>query len=433
MHRARRVAVSEDEPVQIPPASPITTPIAPTLRERVAALAPAAKLVDAAARAGIAAYLVGGTVRDLLLDREPLDIDVAVDGEPDRLVALLDAVELNAEAPTPTRFQTLALELCGARVDIARTRSERYPHPGALPEVAPAGIEVDLWRRDFSVNAIAVGLSGPYTGALLALPGALENLAAGRLAVLHDQSFIDDPTRLLRLARYAARLRFKPEAHTRALASEAIAAGALKTLSGPRLGNELRLLAAEQEPLAAFAAAAELGLPWTLDRSRAARALELLPADGRGGLLVLAASFSQQPYSADARSLKATLDHLGFSANERELIVQAAGRAPALAARLAAAHSGAEIAAAVGGAPVEAVALAATLAGETQARSWLADLRHRALAISGDDLIAHGIPEGPAVGAGLAAARTGLFDGLADSGAAQLELALRAASAQRQR
>ncbi len=433
MHRARRVAVSEDEPVQIPPASPIATALAPALQERVAALTPAARLADAAARAGIAAYLVGGTVRDLLLDREPRDIDVAVDGEPDRLVALLDAAELNAEAPTATRFQTLALELGGVRVDIARTRSERYPHPGALPEVAPAGIDIDLWRRDFSVNAIAVGLSGPHAGVLLTLPGALENLAASRLAVLHDQSFTDDPTRLLRLARYAARLDFQPDVHTRALAAEAIASGALQTLSGPRLGNELRLLAAEQEPLAAFAAAAELGLPWTLDRRRAARALELLPADGRGDLLVLAASFSQQPYSTDARPLAATLDHLGFNANERELIVQAAGRAPALAARLGAAGSGAEIAAAVAGAPVEAVALAATFAGETQARSWLSDLRHRALAISGDDLIAHGIAEGPAVGAGLAAARAALFDGLAEGAPAQLELALQAARAQRQR
>jgi len=417
--------------VQTPPASPITAASAPALRERAAALAPVAALAAAGAEAGIATYLVGGTVRDLLLAADPLDIDVAVDAEPAALAARLDRNELGSGAGAETRFQTLGLELCGMRVDVARTRSERYARPGALPDVAPAGIEADLWRRDFSVNAIALGLSGPHAGTLLALPGALDDLASARLAVLHERSFRDDPTRLLRLARYAARLHFQPDARTRALAAQAIGGGALQTLSGQRTGGELRLLAAERDPLAAFAAAAELGLPWTLESASAAAALTLLPADGRRDLLVLAASFSRQDGCQDAGQLAARLGELGFTAHERELIVAAACRAPRLATRLAGAQSGAEIAAAIGAAGVEEVALAAVRSGEAQARAWLADLRHRRLAISGDDLIAHGIPEGPRVGVGLRAARSALLDGVACDRPAQLEVALRAARAQR--
>jgi tRNA nucleotidyltransferase (CCA-adding enzyme) len=137
----------------------------------------------------------------------------------------------------------------------------------------------------------------------------------------------------------------------------------------------------------------------------------------------------QQAHGSDVQQLAARLDQLGFSAHEREIIAQAACQAPALAARLQATRAGAEIGAAIDGARVETVALAATWGGEAQALSWLSDLRHRALAIGGDDLIAHGIPEGPALGAGLGAARAALLDGVADSRQTQLELALRVARA----
>lgn len=406
---------------------PSQTPVQPPLWDRVNGLGPVAELAATAARAGIAAYLVGGTVRDLLLGREPLDVDLAVDAEPAALAPLL-----GGGTPQQTRFQTFETLVGETRVDVARTRSESYPRPGALPEVMPAGIELDLWRRDFSVNAFAIGLSGPHTRAMLAPPGALEDLAARRLSVLHERSFSDDPTRLLRLARYAARLGFEPDAHTRKLAEEAIAGGALQTLSGPRIGSELRLLAAEDEPLAAFAAAAELRLPWTLDRERTTEALALLPADGRADRLVLAAVFERQISPGGSPSeLAATLDRLGFNAHDRDAVAQAAGRATSLARRLERARSGAEIAAAVDGAQSEAVALAGAHAGREQARTWLEDLRHRALEITGADLLAAGIAEGPALGAGLAAARAALLDGVAQTRQQQLELALRVARGER--
>lgn len=360
-------------------------------------------------------YLVGGAVRDLMLGRAVADVDLAVDGDLGALVATFDPSN-----GAQTRFGTVSVMRAGHRYDFARTRRERYPHPGALPEVEPAGIGADLARRDFSVNAIALGLSGARTGDLLAAPGALEDLRTGRLSVLHDRSFIDDPTRLLRLARYAARLGFAPDPHTQELAAEAIASDALGTISGTRIGNELRLLATEPDPVVAFEAAADIGLPWTIDPALARAALEALPADGRADLLVLTCVLGQD------EQLAGELDRLGFSAPDRDTIVEGAGAA-VLAQRLADAHTRSEIARTVGTAAIETVALAYGQGSRAQSSTWLHDLRRRTLEITGRDLIANGVPEGPRIGAALQAARDALMDGDATDRESQLRVALRAA------
>src|SRR5207248_1818743 len=176
------------------------------------------------------------------------EIDLAVEGDPDPLLAALGGADVEHE-----RFGTATVD----GVDVVRARAERYPQPGALPEVRPGTIDDDLQRRDFSVNAIAVALDGAE---VRAVDHAGEDLDARRLRVLHDDSFRDDPTRLWRLARYAARLRFAIEERTLQLASEAVADGALMTVSGVRMGNELRLALREPDPVAALVEAASLGL-----------------------------------------------------------------------------------------------------------------------------------------------------------------------------
>jgi len=392
----------------------------------LAELAPLSELAARPPRHGV--YLVGGGLRDLILGRPLLDVDLATEGEASELAARLGAS--GAEA---TRFGTVTVALGGLRYDIARTRRERYPQPGALPEVEPADIDADLLRRDFTVNAIAVGVLGPRTGEVVAAPRALDDLASRRLAVLHDTSFLDDPTRLLRLARYAARLGFEVAPQTRQLAEHAIASGALSTISGTRLGNELRLLAAEPDPVAAFRSAADLGLPWSLDTALATRALHALPPDGRPDLLVLALALippgsKDSPARGGARGrLIDELDQLGFTATDRETITEAATQAPALADRLAQARSRSEIARAVGNAGAGTVALASALGPPEPAQRWLEELRHVRLEITGDDLVGGGVPQGPAVGRGLTAARDALLDGSAPDRASQLEVALRAA------
>lgn len=388
------------------------------LFDRARTLAPIAAILPHAANIQADVYLVGGTIRDLLLDRAFVDVDLAVDGDPLRLAAAI-----GAPAAGESRFGTLSVTRDGIRYDLARTRSERYPRPGALPEVAPGGIEEDLTRRDFTANAIALGLAGARAGELIAAPGALEDLERRTLAVLHDGSFEDDPTRLLRLARYAARLDFDVAPHTRELARAAIANHALDTVSGTRIGNELRLLATEPDPLAAFQAAHDLGLPWAIDPEPTRSALEVLPDDGRADLLVLACVLGSQP----GEGLVPELDRLGFTAPDRDAIAQAATQARTLAKRLANTTSRSGIAREVGAAGIETVALAFSQGAPSQSLTWLQDLRHLELAISGDDLKANGIPEGPAVGQGLRAAKDALLDGIANDRDAQLQVALKAA------
>ncbi len=371
-----------------------------------AAIAEIAPLVGVS---GDDVYLVGGTVRDLILGREFIDVDLAVDGEPASLAAAI-----GEPRGIETRFGTVSVDRAGYRYDLARTRSERYERPGALPEVEPAAIEADLGRRDFTVNAMALAINGAPE--LLTAPGALADLDAGQLAVLHDRSFLDDPTRLLRLARYGARLGFRPAQRTRALATEAIAGGALDTVSGTRIGNELRLLATEPDPIAAFEAVAELGLPWTIDAVTARRALQVLPEDGRAELLVLACVLEPE-----------RLDELGFTSADRDTIAQAATQSRDLARRLADTSSRSEIARIVGSFGSETVALAFSQGAPSQAQTWLQDLRHVTLDITGDDLIRHGLEEGPEIGRALARARDALMDGVAPDKASQLRVALSAA------
>jgi len=396
------------------------------LWERIRAL-PAAQPLLARLDGRAPVHLVGGAVRDVLLGGTPFDLDIAVEGDAAALAA-----SLGGKLRLHDRFGTSTVLLDGFAYDIVRSRRESYARPGALPDVEPAPLADDLLRRDFTVNAIALGLTGEVAGELNAAPGALEDLRARRLRVLHDRSFIDDPTRLLRLARYAARLGFEVEPHTRELASAAIESGALQTVSGARVGAELRLLAREDDPVAGLAALADLGLHRAIhpgfgleDDALARRALELLPEHARRDRLALALAARGVP----AAELAGLLDALAFEAEDRDVIVASAGNAAELAAALRAAQAPSDIAAAAAGAPAEAVALAGALGPEAEARDWLERLRHVRLSIDGRDLLAAGVPEGPSIGRGLRAALAAKLDGVAPDRESELARALKAAGA----
>ena len=394
------------------------------LLERVRSLPAAGPLMAHLGAAG-GVYLVGGAVRDLLLGGVPFDLDLVVEGDAAALAA-----SLGGELTVHDRFGTSTVRLDGYVYDIARSRRETYARPGALPDVEPAPLAEHLLRRDFTVNALAIGLGGEGAGELRAAPGGLEDLDARRLRVLHDRSFIDDPTRMLRLARYAGRLAFAVEPHTRALAGEAIAGGALNTVSGSRLGAEIRLLAGEHDPVDAFGALRDLGLDVALhpgfgldDEDLARRALALLPTGERRDRLVLSVASRRLP----AAELPALLDALAFEAGDRETIVLAATRAESLARALEAAATPSAIGAAAAGAPAELVALAGALGPERQAREWLEHLRLIRLSIDGRDLIAAGVPEGPAIGRALRAALAAKLDRRACGREQELAEALNAA------
>lgn len=366
-------------------------------------------------------YLVGGAVRDLMLERSPRELDVVVEGDSS---VLASALGTPVEHP---RFGTATVQLDGARIDVAAARQERYPVPGALPEVEPATLDEDLLRRDFTVNAIAVSLAGEHPGGVHAVPDALEDLGAGRLRVLHEQSFSDDPTRLLRLARYAARLEFEIEPHTAELAARAVASRALDTVSGARIGAELRLALGESDAVGTLAAMDDLGVlaalhpRLRLDRGAIERALDLMPSDARPDLLAMAAltlpltltttsgGGAPDRRSCDLRSvaddpraeIAALLDRLEFGASDRDRIAAAASAVPCLVDDLpVAVERPSRLRAAVAGTPPEGIALAGGVSepAAEPARRWLTVLRYIHLELTGDDLLAAGVPEGPEVG-----------------------------------
>ena len=415
---APRTPGREDARVEIAPPS--------ELLAKVAALPSGGPLVERL-RGSPGVHLVGGAVRDLLLGGVPTDLDLVVEGDGSELIS-----RLGGRVVAHERFGTWAVTAAGFSYDIAQARRETYAQPAALPEVEPATLAEDLLRRDFTVNAIALALGGPEAGRLSAAPRALKDLDQRQLRVLHARSFIDDPTRLLRLARYRSRLGFSVEQETARLVDEARAGHALAVLSGAREGAELRLLAAEPDPLSALRTVGELGLDAEIqpefgvredDLELGRRALALLPSDASSGCLAMALAWRHVP----AQDLPGLLDRLAFEADERGVILAAAGHLHRVANALAQSRRPSEIAAAAAPWPLEVVALAGALGPEQAARAWLGELRHVELDISGADLLAAGIAQGPAIGRGLRAALEARLDGRAEDRPAQLAVALREA------
>ena len=199
---------------------------------------------------GLAVYLVGGPVRDLLLDRPTTDLDFCVEGDAALFVdSLIMRYGGKADYNGTGLFGT-AKWLPDERdrhmvIDFARTRRETYKHPGALPTVDLVWVPIaeDLFRRDFTISALAINI---ISGELIDPYGGEADLHAGLIRVLHDQSFIDDPTRLFRAARFGARLQFQIEAHTTSLVREALPV--LDRVSGERIANEIERIFAEAEP-----------------------------------------------------------------------------------------------------------------------------------------------------------------------------------------
>ena len=354
-----------------------------------------------------AVYVVGGAVRDALLGRTSHELDFVVEGDA-VAVARRAAERLGGNVTVHDRFGTATVAAPGATFDLAGARRERYERPGALPDVElGASLAEDLERRDFTVNAIALHLAD---GELTFYPDAREDLEARVLRVLHDRSFIDDPTRLLRLARYSARLGFEPEPETDRLAATAIAGGALDTVTGSRLGAELRLLLREPQPAALLAlerhglGRALLGDDFAVDAEVVKRALALAPS--RPDLAAFATTFS------DA----ARLDDLAFPAAEREIV---AAPVPDLRDDM----TDVELWRALRRTAPETVAVAGARGPYEAARRWLTDIRHRRLAIDGHDLVAAGL-EGPAVGQALDRAMEIMLEGRAPGRDEQLAAAL---------
>ncbi len=191
-------------------------------------------------------YVVGGFVRDLLLRRENLDLDIVIEGDAIAFAQYLTD-KWDGRLQSHRKFGTATVTRPdGFKIDFVSARSETYEHPAALPLVRWGTIEDDLYRRDFSMNALAMDLNPDSFGALVDCTDGLKDLRAGNIRVLHNQSFIHDPTRIFRAIRYEQRYGFQIVENDQTLIREAIRQGVLEFVSGQRIRNEIDCILAEE-------------------------------------------------------------------------------------------------------------------------------------------------------------------------------------------
>jgi tRNA nucleotidyltransferase (CCA-adding enzyme) len=310
-------------------------------------------------------------------------------------------------------------------VDLASTRKETYSQPGALPDVEPASLDDDLARRDFTVNAMAAALP---SGEVRDPHGGREDLESGVIRVLHAGSFIDDPTRLLRAVRYESRLGFRMDAETERLAREAIAADALATVSGARIRDELLDLVGEPAVAASVGRMADLGLD---------RALSPVLGDARAEDVAAAADAAeawggQRRFAAlaamiapDPEDLAGWIEDLNLRAEDRDAVLHAARKGPQLVRSLEPALADSDIHAFLHCELPETLGVAVALGARPEPIDrYLERLSEVRLELTGDDLRAAGIPEGPAIGRALRETLKRKLDGEVNGRDAELELAL---------
>ncbi|MFQ5834725.1 MAG: CBS domain-containing protein [bacterium] len=209
---------------------------------------------------GYRAFIVGGFVRDLLLGIENLDVDLVIEGDGIKFAAQF-ARELGGKVKKYPEFGTAVLTLAdGFKLDVATARKEFYPQPAALPEVEPASLQEDLSRRDFTVNTMAIDLNPDSFGNLIDFFGGQLDLEQRKVRVLHEDSFIEDPTRVFRAVRFEQRYGFTLEERTARLTGEALRSKALSRLSGERVREELIQILEEDRPGKVIHRMQELGV-----------------------------------------------------------------------------------------------------------------------------------------------------------------------------
>jgi tRNA nucleotidyltransferase/poly(A) polymerase len=396
-----------------------------------------AAVYDHAARRGLRAFLVGGTVRDLLLGRPSLDVDIAIEGDAVSLAREV-ASSTGARLAKTTEFGTATLAIAldnpvGAHLQVARNaatkkrvapsatnfhldlataRAETYARPGALPKVRQSTIDADLLRRDFTINAIALQLNGAALGKLLDPTGGQADLSAGLVRVLHDKSFQDDATRILRAVRYESRFEFRLEERTLDLLRRDLSY--IEAISGTRIRQELQRTFHEAEPERPLSRLEELGVLRAIHPALAftpeqAGAFQRLP-DGAP----LLTAWPLLCWTAPAQQLPDLIRRLALTRTQA-----AAVRAiPAIRdaePQLATASRPSAVFHLLSPVPLATVCAFAAIAGSEpageQAERYVTHWRTVRPILRGDDLLKLGVPRGPEIAEVLRELQAARLDG----------------------
>jgi tRNA nucleotidyltransferase (CCA-adding enzyme) len=398
---------------------------------RLERLQPVFEAVAAVSEPFEGVYLVGGTVRDILLGERSFDVDIAVEGDAIALAQALADV-LGGRVRPHEKFGTaVVLYGEGERVDVVTARTEFYDAPAALPTVEHASIREDLFRRDFTINAMAVSLKGADLGRLVDPFGGRRDLEAKTIRVLHNLSFIDDPTRIFRAIRYENRFGFRMDDHTLRLARGTIEMGLVGDLSSARLRDELVALLEEGDVEHSILRLGELGADRAIHPHLAAddeavallrRLTELGDRYGlvipswRLGLAVLARRLTpDEAYD--------WLQRLKVRRRDAEAIAAAVTVGPRLVERLRDEAEPADVVALADPYAPDAPLFALALADLQPLHAYFERLRGVRLEVSGADLAELGLEESPRVGEVLAELRRRKLNGELDGRDSELAAA----------
>ena len=371
------------------------------------------EVVEIGAEHDVPIYLVGGAVRDLLMDKPVVDLDITVERDASTVAHAL-AAKLSGRVVSRSQFGTFKVEMAGESVDVVTSRRETYRRPGALPTVSPSSIDDDLKRRDFTINAMALRLAPGSVDILDPCKGQ-DDIRSRTIRVLHNDSFRDDATRMLRAVRYEQRLGFRLSRETEALLTSD--ASYLDTISGDRLRREMSFIFKEEKAPEILLRAARLGLLAALYQhlpleEELERRLSAMPASAPTGntrsyLALLAAAMSEPEAEGFIQRLK-------MPPSEAKAVRDAVKAGP-LVASLDSNASPSRIVAALQGLDPHALRVAALLSGDEAssglALRYLNEWRHVKPRLNGRDLARLGIPQGPRVGLLLERLRNARIEG----------------------
>jgi tRNA nucleotidyltransferase (CCA-adding enzyme) len=264
LHAASRQAVGAEVEEAFPTGGLYSRPkrVANLMRDRLpeSVMALLREAGQVAASIGMKAYLVGGFVRDLVMRLENFDIDLVIEGDGIRFAEHFSKVR-SCRVRAHHKFGTAVMIFPdGFKLDVATARVEYYVEPAALPTVSFSSMKQDLYRRDFTINTLAVRLDGDQFGELVDYFGAQRDIKDRAIRVLHSLSFVEDPTRILRACRFEQRFGFAIARNTRNLIRNAIRLDLIGKLPKPRLNSELELILKESDPVGIVRRMSELGI-----------------------------------------------------------------------------------------------------------------------------------------------------------------------------